>query len=288
MDSKNIVKLILNNKLNIVIILAVAAICAIIFSSERFIEPLYKSTVILYPTTTYSTSKAILNTNALIYVDPLQIGDENQTDQMIQILNSGKIRNKIIEKYDLMNHYGIKDNVSHKHYKLDKAYDNKIRIKRTEYNSVKIIVLDADASIAASIANDLADLYDVTMNEMQQEIASKALHIVEKEYSNAIHSIAALEDSLKDNPKSIIIKYEIEMQKANLNVLKAKYDDARINATESIPHKYVVSQAYASDKPAYPIRWMIVVIAVLATLVIMTMVLAYIDYLENKNKKQDE
>lgn len=288
MDSKNIVKLILNNKLNIVIILAVAAICAIIFSSERFIEPLYKSTVILYPTTTYSTSKAILNTNALIYVDPLQIGDENQTDQMIQILNSGKIRNKIIEKYDLMNHYGIKDNVSHKHYKLDKAYDNKIRIKRTEYNSVKIIVLDADASIAASIANDLADLYDVTMNEMQQEIASKALQIVEKEYNNAIQSIAALEDSLKDNPKSIIIKYEIEMQKANLNVLKAKYDDARINATESIPHKYVVSQAYASDKPAYPIRWMIVVITVLATLVIMTMVLAYIDYLENKNKKQDE
>lgn len=144
MDSKNIVKLIVNNKLNIVIILAVAAICAIIFSSERFIEPLYKSTVILYPTTTYSTSKAILNTNALIYVDPLQIGDENQTDQMIQILNSGKIRNKIIEKYDLMNHYGIKDNVSHKHYKLDKAYDNKIRIKRTEYNSVKIIVLDAN------------------------------------------------------------------------------------------------------------------------------------------------
>lgn len=288
MDSKNIVKLILNNKLNIVIILAVAAICAIIFSSERFIEPLYKSTVILYPTTTYSTSKAILNTNALIYVDPLQIGDENQTDQMIQILNSGKIRNKIIEKYDLMNHYGIKDNVSHKHYKLDKAYDNKIRIKRTEYNSVKIIVLDADPSIAASIANDLADLYDVTMNEMQQEIASKALQIVEKEYNNAIQSIAALEDSLKDNPKSIIIKYEIEMQKANLNVLKAKYDDARINATESIPHKYVVSQAYASDKPAYPIRWMIVVITVLATLVIMTMVLAYIDYLENKNKKQDE
>ena len=244
--------------------------------------------MILYPTTTYSTSKAILNTNALIYFDPLQIGDENQTDQMIQILNSGKIRNKIIEKYDLMNHYGIKDNVSHKHYKLDKAYDNKIRIKRTEYNSVKIIVLDADASIAASIANDLADLYDVTMNEMQQEIASKALQIVEKEYNNAIQSIAALEDSLKDNPKSIIIKYEIEMQKANLNVLKAKYDDARINATESIPHKYVVSQAYASDKPAYPIRWMIVVITVLATLVIMTMVLAYIDYLENKNKKQDE
>lgn len=288
MDSKNIVKLIVNNKLNIVIILAVAAICAILFSSERFIEPLYKSTVILYPTTTYSTSKAILNTNALIYVDPLQIGDENQTDQMIQILNSGKIRNKIIEKYDLMNHYGIKDNVSHKHYKLDKAYDNKIRIKRTEYNSVKIIVLDASPSIAASIANDLADLYDVTMNEMQQEIASKALQIVEKEYNNAIQSIAALEDSLKDNPKSIIIKYEIEMQKANLNVLKAKYDDARINATESIPHKYVVSQAYASDKPAYPIRWMIVVITVLATLVIMTMVLAYIDYLENKNKKQDE
>ena len=95
MNSKCIVKLLLKNKLNVLIILVLAVVLAIIFSSKTFIKPLYKSSVILYPTTTYSASKAVMNTNNLIYVDPLEIGDESQTEHMMQILNSGIIREKI-------------------------------------------------------------------------------------------------------------------------------------------------------------------------------------------------
>ena len=42
-----------------------------------------------------------MNTNELIYVDPLEIGEEAQTDQMIQILSSNIIRSKIIERFNL-------------------------------------------------------------------------------------------------------------------------------------------------------------------------------------------
>lgn len=286
-DSKCIFKLILKNKKSVIIILALAVFCAIVFSSKAFIKPLYKSTAILYPTTTYSASKAIMNTNGLIYVDPMEIGEEAQTDQMMQILNSGIIREKIIVKYDLANHYGIKDNCEHKVYRLNKAYDNRIRVRRTEYNSVKISVLDTDPQIAAAIANDIANLFDETMNDMQKEIAVKALEIVEKEYNNTINNILALEDSLK-NSKNNIYLYELESQKANLSLLRAKYDDARINATETIPHKLVVTQAYVSDKPVYPIRWVIVAVTFLATLIVIIMILASFEYSENKNKKQDE
>lgn len=286
-DSKCIFKLILKNKKSVIIILALAVLCAIVFSSKAFIKPLYKSTAILYPTTTYSASKAIMNTNGLIYVDPMEIGEEAQTDQMMQILNSGIIREKIIAKYDLANHYGIKDNWEHKVYKLNKAYDNRIHVRRTEYNSVKISVLDTDPQISAAIANDIANLFDETMNDMQKEIAVKALEIVEKEYNNTINNILALEDSLK-NSKNNIYLYELESQKANLSLLRAKYDDARINATETIPHKLVVTQAYVSDKPVYPIRWVIVAVTFLATLIVIIMILASFEYSENKNKKQDE
>jgi len=80
----------------------------------------------------------------------------------------------------------------------------------------------------------------------------------------------------------------LESQKANLSLLRAKYDDARINATETIPHKLVVTQAYVSDKPVYPIRWVIVTVTFLATLIVIIMILASFEYSENKNKKQDE
>lgn len=288
MDSKNIVYLLLKNKKNVGIILAIAVVCAIFFSSKLFIKPLYRSTVILYPTTTYSVSKAIMNTNNLIYVDPLEIGEEAQTEQMMQILNSGIIRDKIIEEFDLMNHYGIKENCEHKQYKLIKAYDNNIKIRRTEYNSVKIVVFDTDPEYAANIANEIAVLFDQTMSEMQQEIAYKALDIIEKEYNNTKENIVNLEDSLRKHPSVGIYQYELDMEKANLNMLKMKYDDARINATETIPHKFVVTKAYVADKHIYPVRWLIVAVTFFATLALITMVLAAFEYSENKNKGKYE
>lgn len=288
MDSKNILYLLLKNKKNVAIILAIAVICAIFFSSKLFIKPMYRSTVILYPTTTYSVSKAIMNTNNLIYVDPLEIGEEAQTEQMMQILNSGIIRDKIIEEFGLFNHYGIKESCEHKQYELYKAYDNNIKIRRTEYNSVKIVVFDTDPEYAANIANRIAVLFDQTMSEMQMEIASKALEIIEKEYNNTRENIINLEDSLREHPNTGIYQYELDMEKANLSLLKMKYEDAKINATETIPHKFVVTKAYVSDKHVYPVRWLIVAVTFFATLVLITMVLAAFEYSENKNKANHE
>ncbi len=288
MDSKSILYLLLKNKKNVGIILVLAIVCAIFFSSKLFIKPLYKSTVILYPTTTYSVSKAIMNTNNLIYVDPLEIGEEAQTEQMMQILNSGIIRDAIIKEFDLLNHYGIKENCEHRQYKLYKTYDNNIKIRRTEYNSVKIVVFDTDPEYAANIANEIAVLFDKTMSDIQQEIASKALEIIEKEYNNTKDRIMNLEDSLRKHPNISIYNYELDMEKANLNLLKMKYDDARINATETIPHKFVVTKAYVADKHVYPVRWLIVIVTFFATLVVITMVLAAFEYSENKNKGKNE
>ncbi|MCR5036995.1 MAG: hypothetical protein K6A73_06690 [Bacteroidales bacterium] len=229
-----------------------------------------------------------MNTNNLIYVDPLEIGEEAQTEQMMQILNSGIIRDAIIKEFDLLNHYGIKENCEHKQYKLYKAYDNNIKIRRTEYNSVKIVVFDTDPEYAANIANEIAVLFDKTMSDMQQEIASKALEIIEKEYNNTKDRIMNLEDSLRKHPNISIYNYELDMEKANLNLLKMKYDDARINATETIPHKFVVTKAYVADKHVYPVRWLIVIVTFFATLVVITMVLAAFEYSENKNKEKNE
>ncbi|MBO7073423.1 MAG: hypothetical protein J6W12_00725 [Bacteroidales bacterium] len=229
-----------------------------------------------------------MNTNNLIYVDPLEIGEEAQTEQMMQILNSGIIRDAIIKEFDLLNHYGIKENCEHKQYKLYKAYDNNIKIRRTEYNSVKIVVFDTDPEYAANIANEIAVLFDKTMSDIQQEIASKALEIIEKEYNNTKDRIMNLEDSLRKHPNISIYNYELDMEKANLNLLKMKYDDARINATETIPHKFVVTKAYVADKHVYPVRWLIVIVTFFATLVVITMVLAAFEYSENKNKGKNE
>ncbi|MGN0032842.1 MAG: Wzz/FepE/Etk N-terminal domain-containing protein [Candidatus Limimorpha sp.] len=289
MDSKSIIRILLKHKVAVIILLSAAIVCAVIFSSKIFISPLYKSIVTIYPSTTYSVSKAIMNTNGLIYVDPLEIGEEAQTDQMMQILNSGLIRDKIIEKYDLMEHYGIKQESEYKLTKLLKTYEERIKIRRTEYNSVNIIVLDTDPEISANIANDLAEMFDETMNEMQKEIAQKAFEILNIEYNSAKDKLKELEDSLVNGPEGKTdLKFEISEQKEYLKELKIRYEDARINASYTIPHKFVLTKAHVSDKPVYPVRWVVVLGTFFATLIIIILVLSIAEFLGNIKYKQNE
>ena len=84
-----------------------AGIASAIFSGPAFIKPLYKSTVVLYPATTNSISKALLSENAYDRSDPLAFGEEEEAEQLLQLLNSDLIRNRIVEKYQLMTHYEI-------------------------------------------------------------------------------------------------------------------------------------------------------------------------------------
>lgn len=332
MNSKNILNLIIKYKLSFIIIVLLAGICALVFSSKAFITPLYKSTVVLYPTSTYSVSKSLFNTNKLIFVDPLEIGNENQTDQMLQILNSNIIRDKIIEKYDLMNHYGIKENQKYKFTHLYKEYKFKIKFHRTEYNAVLINVLDSDPHYAMQIANDMATLFDSTMNSIQKDYAMKALEIVENEYNLLNKEKNILEDSLKTITKNGIYNYDIQIntlseqlaieiskgnnngvqniekrideinkykeiiedlnikiaqQRQDLSLIKSKYNEAKIDATQTIPHKFVVTSAVASEKPYYPIRWIIVTITMISTFLLLILIVIFIEYFSeqklNKN-----
>ena len=90
------------------ILIAVSLAAAIISSVvSLLIEEKYKSTVIMFPTTTNSISKALIADNFGGKDDVLELGEEEQAEQLLQILNSDEIRNRIVEKYDLMQHYEI-------------------------------------------------------------------------------------------------------------------------------------------------------------------------------------
>ncbi len=160
------------------------------------IENKYESTVVLFPTTTSSISKAILSENNNGKEDILRLGEEEEAEQMLQILHSDEIRNRIIEKYNLAQHYDIANDVEYKNTKLQKEYEDNVTFKRTKFMSVEITVLDHDPDTAAMIANDIAALFDTVKNIMRSEIAVEALAIVQREHDAQVAYIDALEDSL--------------------------------------------------------------------------------------------
>jgi uncharacterized protein involved in exopolysaccharide biosynthesis len=198
-DSSNIVLFAWKWRKPLLIVSLAAALVAVIFSSPYFIKPRFKSTVVVFPSTTYSVSKALLPQSGMTRSqDVLEFGEEQQADQLLQILNSDEIRQRIIDKYDLMNHYQIKENHPYRITQLHKKYDNNISYRRTEFMSVEIKVLDTSPDTAAAIANDIAILLDEVKTRIQRERAEKALAIVEGEYNAMRTQLKAMEDELTE------------------------------------------------------------------------------------------
>ena len=321
-SSKYLCKLLVEYRKPILIILAVAALCAIVFSSSFFITPLYKSTTIIYPTSSNSISKVLISTTYQSDKDVMNFGEDEQTEQMLQVLNSNRVRDKVISRFNLMEHYNIKPDSKYPFTKLNKLYDTRIKFRRTEYNAVKITVLDSDAALSARIANEIAEIFDSTMNQMQKEVAIEAFRIVEQEYGTLVAEMNQLEDSLNTLRKLGVFDYEsqvemlsrqmaVELGKGNtqgvkniqeqldilaeyggasyainerldndrlqLSLVKSKYEEAKVDATEFIPHKFVVTSAFQAERKSYPVRWIIVVVTLLSTFLLLIFCLVFYD-----------
>ncbi|MEN8225911.1 MAG: hypothetical protein ABFS05_11200 [Bacteroidota bacterium] len=314
----------------LIIITLLALLASIVFSSPLFITPKYRSTVILIPVATNSISKALISQQSGVKEDVLGFGEEEQTEQMLQILNSNKIRDRVVSKFNLMEHYGISAESKYKNTRLAKEYDENVSFRRTEYMAVRISVLDKDPQMAADIANTIAELLDSTKNQMQKERARQAFLIVEREYLDLQKEIAGIVDSLKVIGKLGVNDYEsqsevinqqlaialrngdmeavraleekldvlaeyggaflslknmLEFKTEQLTLLKAKYQEAKVDAQAQLPQKFVVNSAYKAEKKSYPVRWLIMVVSTLSSLLLAIIVLIIIENFSRIKKK---
>lgn len=211
-DSSNIILFAWKWRRPLLIVSFAAVLIAIIFSSPTFIKPQFKSTVVIFPSTTYSVSKALLpQSNATKAQDVLEFGEEQQADQLLQILKSDVIRRSIVEKYDLMNHYNIKESHPYRVTQLYKKYEKNVTFRRTEYMSVEIKVLDTSPDTAALIANDVAKLLDEVKLSIQRERAEMALAIVENEYNQMRAELKTMEEAITELRFKGVHDYEMQV-----------------------------------------------------------------------------
>ena len=165
----------------LIIISTVGAIVSAIVS--LIIPNKYESKVILFPASINSISKALISENN-IKADVLEFGEEEQAEQLLQILHSDEIRDRVITKFNLLEHYDIEKDDKFKMTKLHKQYKGNVTFKRTEFMSVEINVLDESPDTAALMANFIANHLDSVKNRMRYQIAYPAYKIVEEQYLN--------------------------------------------------------------------------------------------------------
>ena len=154
------------------IVTGVAAVISVIVSF--LLTPLYRSTAVVFPAATSTVSFSEQRNAKAASMD---FGEEEQAEQLVQILSSSRIRDKIVEQFDLFTHYDIATDDKNKHYKLVKEYENHFFFVRTRYGSIQIDVLDEDPVMAADMANKIVDLIDTVKNNMVAERTLPAFEI---------------------------------------------------------------------------------------------------------------
>lgn len=278
------------------------------------ITPKFESSVIMFPASSASVAKELLVQNYSGRQNVHGFGEEEQAEQLLQILNSEPVRSRIIGKYNLMEHYEIDPDQKYPLTELYSTYKSNINFTLTEYMSVEISVMDTDPQLAADIANDIADLVDTVYNSMKKERAREALRLVEREYREAEAELVVLRDSFDmlgqrfsgevntpGDPTNNLIRAVaengasymsmlsvVQNEAANVAELSLRYREARLEAEQDLPYKFIVERAFASEKKAYPNKSLIVIVSTFSSLLFALIVLIVIDNIRDRLALREE
>lgn len=176
------------------ILLVVVAAVILSAGASYLIKPKFKSTVTMFASKSYSIGEQLFESTDK---DLTELGDEEDAEKLLQLLNSDELRTKIIDKYDLWTVYEIpKDAPGAKTY-IALEYSDNVESKMTRFGSVTTSVMDTDPERAKEIANDIA-LYADTINvQMRRERSSEALRIAQKEIAAIELEVQTITDSIK-------------------------------------------------------------------------------------------
>jgi uncharacterized protein involved in exopolysaccharide biosynthesis len=307
-------------KKHLTIITVSAAVLAIIFSGTWFIKPKYLSTAIFYPSTNNSISSALLTDSRIKSKDHLEFGQLDAAQQYVQLLESDYLKQKVINAFNLEEHYRINPNDKERNYKLGRMYSKNISVKKTPYASIEINVLDEDPVKAADIANGIVSILDSVKNEVHKQVARQALRIIEKEYqrkqeeineikrrireiglkgvydvaeqSKALTELAGKNGSLEyiKKQQNALAEFGAEANSLNntltlqveqLNELKKKYDQAKIDVEENLSSVFIIQTATPAERKTYPVRSVIVIVSALGAFILGCVVLLLVEKFTN-------
>jgi uncharacterized protein involved in exopolysaccharide biosynthesis len=288
---------------HLMVIAIISGLAAGVFSSSAFIEPKFKSTAVVYP------------------VNIVPYSNESATEQLLQLFQSADVKNKIIEKFDLANHYGLGDSSKEPNSKLILEFNDNVSVSKTEFESVNIEILDKDPVKACAMVSEMIAETNLKCRQLQREKSQEMLAMYAKQLDIKKTEIDTLKSQIsklrvenniidiwaqtKEATRGLIASkggeasritgkiQEVGAELTALNVkldaalnyytkIKATYDDITGDLNKELTYTNVVTKPFVADTKSYPIRWIIVLSSVLASLFLGFII---ISVTEGKKKK---
>lgn len=177
-NNKTLLELGLKWKYHLGIIAVIAAVIAIVLSAPTFLKPKYRSFAIVYPV------------NLGLY------SEESETEQMLEILNSGDIRDQLIAAFQLDEHYKISPVYKYHKTALYAKYSDNITFRKTENEAVRIEVLDTDPRYACAMVDSLRRFYDRKVQGLHNIKIAEEFNIRKQELARYQTKVDSVEKKL--------------------------------------------------------------------------------------------
>ena len=303
-ESLDLIAVIWKWKAHLLVVFVLTVITSSIVSLTMKEE--YLSSVTIYPA---KSNTVTFSVRGNMNQSSTQFGEEEESEQAIQILGSAEIRNRMIAKFNLDSVYEIKESSPTRMNDLFEKYNGHVSAERTRFGSVLIKVYDEEPNRAKNMANDLSMLLDTIKNRMirdraryEYEITKVKKESVEKEVefivdtlkvlnemgvgsgqirASLVEALANATDKMtRDEIRKKILmndrfgstlasfSHELKLKHERLADVEEAFEQAEANANLNYTHKFVVEEAYATDRKARPVRWIIVSVSTLVSFVL--------------------
>jgi capsule polysaccharide export protein KpsE/RkpR len=177
-------------------------------------------------------------------------------------------------------------------------------------------VLDEKPEVAAEVANGIVMILDSVKTEVQRKLAMQALYIIETEYkrkeeeintikgrmqelgtkgvynveeqSKAITEIigkVGMNDNIRQQQNNLAtfgaesqsLTSTLELQVEQMNELKKKLDQAKIDVEGNLSNVFILQNASPAERKTYPLRSLIVIASVLGSFLLACIVLLFVE-----------
>ena len=174
-----------------------------------FIKPMYRSTAIVFA----PMFNSLMLENFDMKNDIRRYGEENETEQLLQILNSRDFKDTLVRHFNLIEYYDI--DTTHRHWKskLYKKLDNNIHIKRTQFGGIAISVYDVNPQHAAMLANAMVDKLDVFKNKIDQERSRAAGELLQRQIIEVNARLTTVNDSIQKLANEGLFVYDLQVER---------------------------------------------------------------------------
>ena len=178
-NNQNLLEIVWKWKKHFIVVGILAFVLSAFFSSSIFIKPKYKSTARIYPSNN-------------IYV----FSEESQSEQLLEFITSPDIKLQTIEAFNLDQVYRIKKDESQYLTRMMNEFNDNVKFKKTEFETIEIQVMDTDPVRASNMCDSIVSFLNEKVRLIHKIKHDEVAGIAKRDYAYISHKVDSLEEKL--------------------------------------------------------------------------------------------